>query len=64
MTSEPKPATKPHRLWPRFTLRVFLAVITLLAIGLGWWTHRAREQRRVVQALQRLERISKLVFAS
>lgn len=50
--SNPTPLPKPRRWWPRFTLRVLLALVTLLCIGLGWWTQRAREQRRVVQLIE------------
>jgi hypothetical protein len=32
----------------RFTLRVLLGIVTLLGVGLGIWTHRAREQRSIV----------------
>jgi hypothetical protein len=42
----------PSRPWLRFTLRLLLAFITLLCLALGLWTHRAREQRRVVQRIQ------------
>jgi hypothetical protein len=38
----------PHHRRFRFTLRLLLAGITLLCIGLAVWTHRAREQRRIV----------------
>jgi hypothetical protein len=40
------------RFLPRFTLRVLLAVVTLLCIGLAVWTHRAREQARIVQHIE------------
>ncbi|MDX1948079.1 MAG: hypothetical protein SFU86_21960 [Pirellulaceae bacterium] len=50
--SNPIPLPTPRRWWPRFTLRMLLALITLLAISLGWWTHRAREQRRVVEMIE------------
>lgn len=46
------PPTKPRRLWPRFTLRVLLALVTVICLGLGLWTHRAREQRRVVELIE------------
>ena len=36
----------------RFTLRLLLAGVTLLCIALGIWTHRAREQRRIVELIQ------------
>ncbi|MDX1947537.1 MAG: hypothetical protein SFU86_19215 [Pirellulaceae bacterium] len=51
MTTDSRMLSKPRRWWPRVTLRVLLALITLLAIGLGWWTHRTREQRRVVELI-------------
>lgn len=40
--------TKPIRTRLRFTLRLLLAVVTVLCICLAVWTHRAREQRRLV----------------
>jgi hypothetical protein len=40
------------RFLPRFTLRVLLAVVTLLCIGLAVWTHRAREQARIVKHIE------------
>jgi len=45
--------SSPRRLWPRFTLRVLLVVVTLLCIGLAMWTHRAREQQRLVERIER-----------
>ena len=53
MNSVPQtPSIKSRRrLWPRFTLRVLLALVTLIAVGLGIWTHRAREQRRIVDRI-------------
>ena len=36
----------------RFTLRSLLIIVTLCCVGLGVWTYRAREQRRIVQALR------------
>jgi hypothetical protein len=41
-----------RRFWPRFTLRVLLVFVTLVGIGLGYWTHRARQQRRIVERIQ------------
>lgn len=41
-----------RRLWPRFTLRVLLVFVTLVGIGLGYWTHRARQQARTVKLIQ------------
>lgn len=40
-----------RRLWPRFTLRVLLVFVTIVGIGLGYWTHRAREQRLAVHQI-------------
>lgn len=37
---------------PRFTLRVLLVAITAVAIWLAVWTHRAREQRRIVKQIE------------
>jgi hypothetical protein len=45
-------STRPRRLWPRFTLRVLLVFVTLVGVGLGYWTHRAREQRRIVERIE------------
>ncbi len=45
--------TAPQRRhWPQFTLRLLLAVVTLLCIGLAIWTHRAREQTRIVKHIR------------
>jgi hypothetical protein len=41
-----------RRLWPRFTLRVLLVVVTTVGIALGYWTHRARQQRRIVELIE------------
>ncbi len=38
--------------WPRFTLRLLLAVLTVLCIWLGIHTHRAREQKRIVRRIE------------
>jgi hypothetical protein len=35
----------------RFTLRVLLVALTLVCVGLGWWTQRAREQRQAVKRI-------------
>jgi hypothetical protein len=48
----PPPLKRPRRFWPRFTLRVLLAVMTALCIGLAIWTHRAREQARIVKHIE------------
>jgi hypothetical protein len=41
-----------RRFWPRFTLRVLLAIMTALCIGLAWWTQRAREQKRIAEQIR------------
>ena len=43
---------RKHRFWPRFTLRVLLVFVTLVGVGLGYWTHRARQQRRIVERIE------------
>ena len=43
---------RPSRVRLRFTLRLLLAGITLLCLALAIWTHRAREQRRVVERIR------------
>ena len=52
--SNPTPRVPPRRRL-RFTLRLLLAGMTLLCIGLGIWTHRAREQRRIVERIRQVE---------
>ena len=47
-----KPTSRPRRLWPRFTLRVALVLMTLLCIGMAFWTHRARQQKRIVDQIR------------
>ncbi|HEX5102946.1 MAG TPA: hypothetical protein VFV87_04000, partial [Pirellulaceae bacterium] len=51
LTSE-LPAPTRRRFWPRFTLRVLLVAVTAVGVGLGIWTHRAREQARIVKLIQ------------
>ncbi|HEX5102945.1 MAG TPA: hypothetical protein VFV87_03995 [Pirellulaceae bacterium] len=41
-----------RRFWPRFTLGVLLVAVTVVGIGLGIWTHRARDQRRIVKHIR------------
>jgi hypothetical protein len=43
---------RKRRFWPRFTLRVLLVSVTLVGVGLGYWTHRARQQRRIVERIE------------
>jgi Leucine Rich Repeat (LRR) protein len=45
---------RPRRWWLRISLRSLLIAVTLLAIALGYLTHRAREQERAVRAIQNL----------
>jgi hypothetical protein len=46
----PTPALRRPRF--RFTLRLLIAFVTLVGLALGFWTHRAREQRRLVQRIR------------
>ena len=50
MPSDSPPGKRPF--WPRFTLRVLLVFVTIVGVGLGYWTHRAREQGRIVEQIQ------------
>jgi len=45
---------RPTRWWLRLSLRGLLLAVTVLAIGLGYITHRAREQERAVRHIERL----------
>src|SRR5262245_54423169 len=51
-TETPPVAKLRRRLWPRFTLRVLLFVVTSVGIALGYWTHRARQQQRIVGLIE------------
>src|SRR5262245_21299145 len=53
MVADPPKTRRPHSRRLRFTLRLLLGLVTLLCIGLGVWTHRAREQRRIVEKIER-----------
>jgi len=56
MVDSATPSTTPRRrLRLRFTLRLLLASLTVFCIGMGIWTQRAQEQRRIVRALARSE---------
>jgi len=46
----PKQPRRDSRL--RFTLRGLLALVTLLCIVLSVWTHRARQQRRLIESIR------------
>ena len=62
--TEPSPPTpgKPPQSKRRFSwrrlfqyrLRTLLIVTTITAIALGWWTHKARQQREAVAALKEI----------
>jgi hypothetical protein len=52
-THPANPPPRPPRRRLRFTLRLLLAGITLLCLALGLWTHRAREQRRLVERIRK-----------
>ncbi|MCE9544497.1 MAG: hypothetical protein K8T25_03090 [Planctomycetia bacterium] len=43
---------KPKRRWFQFRLRTLLAATTIIAIWLGWWSYKARQQRDAVAALR------------
>lgn len=43
-----------RRRWLQFSLRTFLVVISLAAVGMGIWVHRVRNQQRAVEALTAL----------
>lgn len=51
MTSDSLTATK-RRYLPRFKLRVLIAAMALISVGLAVWTYRAREQRKAVELLR------------
>ena len=55
MVDSATPSTTPrHRRLPlRFTLRLLLALLTVLCIALGVWTQRARQQRLIVQRIRK-----------
>jgi hypothetical protein len=40
--------------WLRFSLRTLLVAVTLFGVWLGWWCHRARQQKASVEAITRL----------
>ena len=51
------PLTKRRFPWRRlfqYRLRTLLIVTTITAIALGWWTHKARQQREAVAAFQEI----------
>lgn len=39
---------KPNRRWLSFSLRMFLLILTLVAIALGWYVNRVSQQRAAV----------------
>jgi hypothetical protein len=50
-TNDARPA-RPRRRWFRYSLRTLLAAVTLVALALGVWVHRAERQRRAVAAIR------------
>ena len=58
-TEAPQLAATPHRFpWRRllqFRLRTLLILTTIVAIWLGWWSYKARQQRDAVVALTKAE---------
>ena len=55
--TESKP-TSAHRFhWRRlfqYRLRTLLILTTIIAVALGWWSHKARQQREAVAALEKV----------
>src|SRR5262247_3320064 len=55
-SAAPSPAVvsrwRRFRLGLRFSLRTFLAAITVFCVLLGWWLHRAKVQREAVAAIR------------
>ena len=45
---------KPHRRWSRFSLRLLLLLVAMIAIPLGWKMNRVHNQRLVVAEVTRL----------
>src|SRR5687767_3253116 len=52
MSIESQPAKPSRRFWPRFTLRVLLAVLTLLCVWLAIHTPPARRQKAIVERIE------------
>jgi hypothetical protein len=52
--SEPVASEKPRR-YRGVGLRLFLTIIALVGIALGWWSYRARLQRDAVAAIKRAD---------
>ena len=53
--TETNPTTARRFHWRRFIqfrLRTLLILTTIIAILLGWWSHKARQQREAVAAVQ------------
>lgn len=50
--SEPIPSSPNVSSWWQFSLRAFFVVVTLAAVGLGWYVNRGRRQQAAVQALR------------
>ncbi len=53
----PEPLPKPRRRWLRFSLRSLLLLVVVISIPLGWKVNRARNQRVVVEELQKLNAV-------
>jgi hypothetical protein len=47
------PTNMPTRRWSRFSIRVMMLIVLLIAVLLGWQANKAREQREVVAAVQK-----------
>ena len=45
---------RPKRRWHQYSLRTFIVLVSLVAVGLGIWVARARNQQRAVKSLTAL----------
>ncbi len=45
---------KPKYRWYQYSLRTLMLLVTVAAVWLGIWTHRAREQKKVVASIVQL----------
>ena len=39
---------RPKRRWYQYTLRTLFVLMTVLAVALGWYVHRVRQQKRAM----------------